>query len=162
MKGTSAAFLTGEDFWSPNFPPAYQCFRVISGTSWMRNGKIGKLPTGVDILTAHWCVTEVLQVGDVGSHGGWEPLILFSPLSPCLQHFQLCRGEAMAPAELQLRTSRQDSIHNTAWCRMVLVWLDSRHLITRHVLGAGEVLVGRLDVFHAAFAEFWGLTTEPF
>ena len=31
-------------------------------------------------------------MGDVGSPGGWEPLILFSPLSPCLQHFQLGRG----------------------------------------------------------------------
>ena len=29
--------------------------------------------------------------------------------------------QAMGPAELQLRTSRQDSIHNTAGCRMVLV-----------------------------------------
>ena len=28
---------------------------------------------------------------------------------------------AMGPAEVQLRTSRQDNIHNTAGCRMVLV-----------------------------------------
>ena len=40
----------------------------------MRKDKICKLPTGVDILT------EVLQVGDVGYHGGWEPCILPSPL----------------------------------------------------------------------------------
>ena len=67
-------------------------------------------------------------MGDVGfhggHHGGWEPLILPSPLSLRLQHLQLGRGGP------QLGQIRQDSIHNTAGCRMVLVRLDSRHLIT--------------------------------
>ena len=62
-------------------------------------------------------------MGDVGfhggRHGGWEPLILPSPLSSRLHHFNLAMVvQAMGPAELQLRTSRQDSIHHTAGCRL--------------------------------------------
>ena len=72
---------------------------------------------------------------------------LFFCLAPCLY---ICNSFnsavvvlATQPAELQVWTSRADSIHNTGW-------LQDSSSLTR----SQAALVGRLDFFHAASAEF--------
>ena len=40
-------------FFPKVFYSAYECFWVISQTTLMLRGEIGKLPTGVDILAVH-------------------------------------------------------------------------------------------------------------
>ena len=92
-------------------------------------------------------------MGDVGCHGGhhggWGPLILLNPLSLRLQHLQLGRG-GPGHGTGGVAATDQPAGQCSQHCRAQ----DGYSLITRHVLGAGEVLVGWLDVFHAASAEF--------
>ena len=99
-------------------------------------------------------------MGDVGCHGGHhggkEPLILLSPLSLRLQHLQLGRGgpgHGTGGVAATDQLAGQYSQHFKGLDGSSLTRFQALDY-TRHVLGASEVLVGRLDIFHAGSAEF--------
>ena len=92
----------------------------------------------------------------MGYHAGWEPVILPSPLSLHLKHLQLgrgCPGYGSGGVAATDQTAGQYSQHYRVQDGSSLTRFQILDY-TRHVLGAGEVLMGRLDVFHAASAEF--------